>query len=459
MKVVLTGFRGTGKTSVGRILANHLGLPFFDTDALVERRAGISIPEIFRRAGEAHFRALEREAIASLRAAEGVISTGGGAVCDPANVADLRWHGTVFLLSAAPGIIYERIAGSDRPGLTGLPPAEEVRTLLARRKEAYLGAADACIDTGTRPPREVADIILRQIGGETGISPDEKRERDGLLERFDLAALRETIDRNPDLRVCGIAGNPCAHSKSPLLYNRLFAHFGLHYHYTRFEWPDAETIVRLANLLPVKGLSVTIPFKADVMRHLDEVDEHAAAIGATNTVVRCGGRSYGHNTDWLGVRAPLVHRHGARAVVLGAGGAAAAAVYALLSLDMDVTVLARTPDAAKGLAGRFNCRWGTLEEFKGSDADVVVHATPVGMEPDTRSLLAPCDLEQKTTVFDLVYTPPETPLIRAAREAGCETIPGTEMFVHQAAEQFRLITGITVSPALVREMLASTTPG
>ncbi|MDR9815460.1 MAG: hypothetical protein RJR34_01515 [Candidatus Methanoculleus thermohydrogenotrophicum] len=95
-----------------------------------------------------------------------------------------------------------------------------------------------------------------------------------------------------------------------------------------------------------------------------------------------------------------------------------------------------------------------LEEFRGADVDVVVDATPVGMEPDTRSLLAPGDLEPGTTVFDLVYTPPETPLIRAAKEAGCETIPGTEMFVHQAVEQFRLITGIAVTPALVREMLA-----
>src|SRR5690606_5669304 len=123
-----------------------------DTDALIERRAGMPIPEIFRRAGEAHFRALEREAIASLRDAEGVIATGGGAVCDPANVAALRRHGRVYLLTAPPGVIHGRIAGSDRPGLTGLPPEEEVRTLLLRRKDAYLGAADACIDTGRRTP-------------------------------------------------------------------------------------------------------------------------------------------------------------------------------------------------------------------------------------------------------------------------------------------------------------------
>ena len=450
MKVVLTGFRGTGKTSVGRILADRLALPFFDTDALIERRAGMPIPEIFLQHGEAHFRALEREVIASLRDVEGVISTGGGAVLDPANVADLRRHGRVYLLSAPPGVILERIAGSNRPGLTGLSPAEEVQTLLLARKEAYLGAADACIDTGRRTPGEVAEVILRAAG----ISAAERLERDHLLERFGLADLGEMVDRDPDLMVCAIAGNPCAHSKSPLLYNRLFAHFGMRYHYTRLEWPDAETIVRLASLLPTKGVSVTIPFKADVMRCLDEVDGHAAAIGAVNTVVRCGGRMYGYNTDWLGVRAPLAHRRGARAVVLGAGGAAAAAVYALLSLDMDVTVLARAPGAARRLAERSGCRWGGLDEFRGGDTDVVVHATPVGMEPDTRSLLAPGDLRAGTTVFDLVYTPPETPLIRAAKEAGCETIPGTEMFVHQAAEQFRLMTGILVTPALVREMLA-----
>ena len=449
MKVVLVGFRGTGKTAVGRILADRLEVPFYDTDALIERRMGMRIPEIFRRYGEVEFRILEREVIASLRDAKGVISTGGGAVSDPANVADLRWHGTVVLLTAAPAVILDRIAGSDRPGLTDLSPAEEVQALLAARQEAYIGAADVCIDTGKYTPEEVADLVLQGAG----ISGEERVERNTLLVRFGLADLRGMIDRDPDLRVCAIAGNPCAHSKSPLLYNRLFAHFGMNYHYTRFEWPDAETIVRLASLLPIKGFAVTIPFKTDVIRSIDEIDDHAAAIGAVNTVVRCGDRMYGYNTDWLGVRTPLLHRQGARAVVLGAGGAAAAAAYGLLSLDMDVRVLARRPDAARGLGERFGCRWGGLETFRGADTDVVVDATPVGMEPDTRSLLEPGDLEPGTTVFDLVYTPPETPLIRAAKEAGCETIPGTEMFVHQAVAQFRFLTGIAVTPALVREML------
>ena len=260
MKVVLVGFRGTGKTSVGRILAARLGVPFYDTDALIEQRAGMPIPEIFQAHGEAHFRVLEREVVASLRDAEGVIGTGGGAVCDPANVADLRRHGRIFLLTAPPGVIHERIAGSDRPGLTALPPEEEMHTLLARRKEAYLGAADACIDTGACTPDEAAEILLGQIRGKSVPSPDERRERDSLLSKFGLETVREMVDRDQGLMVCGIAGNPCAHSKSPLLYNRLFEHFGMNYHYARFEWPDAGVIIRLASLLPLKGLSVTIPF-------------------------------------------------------------------------------------------------------------------------------------------------------------------------------------------------------
>lgn len=448
-KIVLAGFRGTGKTSVGRILAERMQVPFFDTDALIERKAGMLISEIFRQYGEAHFRIVEREVIASLHDVEGVISTGGGAVCDPANVADLRWHGMIVLLLARPDVILERIAGSDRPGLTSLPPEDEVQTLLTQRKEAYLGVADVCIETAGRTPEEVADLILY----DDEVHPAGKREIAALLKRLGHSELKDMVDRDPGLKICAIAGNPCTHSKSPQIYNRLFAHFGMHYHYTYLEWPNVGEIIRLTSFLPVKGLSVTIPLKIDVMRYLDEVDSHADAIGAVNTVVQCGGRLYGYNTDWLGVQIPLAHRRGARGVVLGAGGAAAAATYALLSLDMDVSVLARRPDAAREISERFGCRWGGLEDFSESCADVIVDATPVGMGSDAQSLLKPQDLESGMTVFDLVYTPPETPLIRAAKEAGCEAIPGIEMFVHQAVAQFRLMTGIAVEPEIVREAL------
>jgi shikimate dehydrogenase len=452
MKVVLTGFRGTGKSTVGRLLAEHLRLPFIDTDARIEEQAGMPIPEIFRSCGEAVFRRLERDVIASLRGFDGVIGTGGGAVCDPVNVENLRHNGTVFLLTADPDVIEERIRGSDRPNLTDLPAGDEIRHLLRARRQAYRSSADFCIDTDDAA-HAVARRILR-ILSQGPLAADSRPEAESLARAMSIGdEVAGVLERDPATRICGIAGNPCSHSKSPALYNRLFGWFGMNYHYTRFEWPDVETIVRLARLLDVRGMSVTIPFKVDIVRHLDEVSEDAAAIGAVNTVVQCGGVMQGFNTDWLGIRIPLQHRAGGRAVVLGAGGAAAGAVYALLSLDMEVTILNRTPEKARILAERYGCSFGGLDAFEGLDVDVVVNTTPVGMEGDTRSLLSAEQLEMGMTIYDCVYTPPETPLIREAHRAGCETITGTEMFVHQAVEQFRLITGIVVEPALVREMM------
>jgi shikimate dehydrogenase len=134
-------------------------------------------------------------------------------------------------------------------------------------------------------------------------------------------------------------------------------------------------------------------------------------------------------------------------------GGAAAAAYALRSLEMEVTILNRTPEKAGVLAERFGCRATPLSSFGDLRPEVVVNATPVGMHPDRSSLLTAEDLEEGMTVFDLVYTPPGTPLLALARRAGCRVIPGTEMFIHQACEQFFHVTGIRVPEAIVRELV------
>ncbi|TAJ45347.1 shikimate kinase [Methanofollis fontis] len=447
MKVVLIGYRGTGKTVVGRLLARRLGLPFIDTDAATEGRAGMSIPAIFERLGEEAFRAIERSVIAGLADEEGVISTGGGAVLDPANVAALRRGGTVVLLHAPASVIAERIAGSDRPPLTALPPDEEIREVLAIRRPYYLRAADICVDTAALTPGEVAEAVLdhlhasgRDIGILDGFSmPSGERKR--------LASLPAPT------RLFGIAGHPVLHSRSPELWNALFAECGLDAHYTFLGHPDFSAVLDAAVGLGVQGLSVTIPHKESALNAADRADPHAEAIGAANTLlIRCG-MCCASNTDWIGVRRPLDGVLPGRAVVLGAGGAAAAAVYALLDLGCEVTVLARNPEQSRALAGRFGCDSGTMQQFGVIRPEIVIHATPVGMGGDPGSLLSPADLLPSMTVFDLVYTPAETPLLRIAAELGCRTISGTGMFVYQACEQFLHMTGIRVLPERVREVL------
>ncbi|KQC05365.1 MAG: bifunctional riboflavin kinase/FMN adenylyltransferase [Methanoculleus sp. SDB] len=457
MRIVLVGYRGSGKTTVGTLLAGALGIPFIDTDALIEERAGMSIPEIFR-SGEENFRMLERSVIASLAGQGGVISTGGGAVTDPVNVALLRHGGPVVFLFAPADVLGNRIRGSTRPALTPLPPDEEIRTVLLKRMPAYVGASDCCIDTEAIDPGEVCRRVRQAVAG--GTVPETDRS-DGFaflkktpLPPEELEGLKKFLDEQTraDMRLCAVIGNPCLHSKSPALFNHLFSRSGLKYWYTRIQWPSLGPVMDCARALDIKGLSVTIPFKSAVMPYLSDIDRHAAAIGAVNTVVRCGDRAYGYNTDWLGVRQPLQGMEPCSAVVLGAGGAAAAAAYALGDLGMDTTILARNPGAAEALAQRFGAGSGPLTDFDRIDPDLVINATPVGMG-DGKSVLEEHWLRPGMTVFDLVYTPPETPLLRLARRHGCRCIGGREMFVAQASAQFRLFTGIRADPGLIREVI------
>lgn len=452
MKVVLIGYRGTGKTTVGRLVAARLGLPFHDTDALVEARAGRPIPAIFAADDEEGFRALEREVCTGLAAAEGVIATGGGAVLDPDNVEALRRGARVVLLEGPPEALALRCAPGDRPALTSLPPLDEVRAVLAARRDAYRAAADHCVWTGCRTPEEVAGLVMAALAARPS---DALRAELAALNPFpgEAAAFDAAIAGGD--RLCAVVGHPVGHSRSPALFARLFARYDLPYVYTRIDSPDLAAIFRLAARLDVRGLSVTLPLKEAVIPYCDTLSPDAAAIGAVNTVVRCGGRLHGSNTDWLGVRAPLAHLAGTgcRAVVLGAGGAAAAAVYALRDLGMGVTVLARDAGKAAALASRFGAASGTFAAFDPAGTDVVVHATPVGMAPDTASLLDGSQIRPGMTVFDLVYTPAETPLLECARRAGATVVPGTALFAHQAAAQFEAFFGIRVTISVVEEAL------
>jgi len=460
VRVVLIGFRGTGKSHAGSLLAGQMGIPFLDLDREIETRAGGPIPEIFRTEGEEGFRRREREVIAALPPGPLVVAAGGGAILDPENVRHMRRDTRMVLLRASTDAILERIRGSGRPSLTGLPLEEEVPALLSARRSAYLAAADFCIDTSTLSPAQTADTIRAVLGGRT-VAPESLTGGLRLLATLgipgtDPGRIRRILQgdgEDPLTRICGVAGNPVLHSRTPAFQNVLFARYGLGFFSTFFQPEEIGSLLRAMRLLDFRGSAVTIPFKEQVIPQLDTVDRDAAAIGAVNTVIQCGGELSGYNTDWLGIRGPLEHLKGSRAALVGAGGAAAAAAHAMRSLGMEVTILNRTPERARQLAARFGCASGPLTELERLSPDVLVHATPVGMHPDTGMAVPVRALRAGMTVFDLVYTPPETPLIRAARAAGCRVIPGTEMFIRQAREQFRYLTGILPGEGEIREAM------
>jgi shikimate kinase len=173
--IILIGYRGSGKTTVGRMLAERLGWSFVDTDVLVESEAGMSIAAIFTAEGEAGFRARERDTIARVvENAQQVIAIGGGAVTDQDNVDRLRSAGTIIWLTATAEVLWARIEADQRstttrPDLTPVGGLEEVRTILARREAAYKMAADVCIDTRARNAHEVAaaaEIAVRAVNAD-----------------------------------------------------------------------------------------------------------------------------------------------------------------------------------------------------------------------------------------------------------------------------------------------------
>ncbi|WP_440949749.1 shikimate dehydrogenase [Methanosphaerula subterraneus] len=456
MRIVLTGLRGTGKTLVGAALADLYHLPLIDTDERIEQEAGMAIPEIFAAEGEEGFRRREEQVVAGLPAGQAVISTGGGVLLSQRNLVALRRGSRMVLLTADLETMYRRTCTSDRPPLTGKPLVDEIRTVAAARRDLYRAAADICVDTTGKEPGTVA-LEVRALLNETWRTEPRAGALSFLLQanpaEREREALAADLKSDPELGLCGIAGFPASHSISPQMYAALFARFNLDYRYTRIEWPSIAEIVGAFRAGRLRGLSVTIPFKEQVIPLLDTVDPDATAIGAVNTVVRCGDDLAGFNTDWLGVSAPLQQHRGEKAVLIGAGGAAAAAAYALKHLGMDLTILNRTEERGRALADRCGCSTAPLSVFRDLAPEVVVHATPVGMHPDTGTLLTRADLDEGMTVFDLVYTPRMTPLLVEAEAAGARVIPGTEMFVHQACAQFEHFTGIRVSPDLVREVI------
>ena len=262
----------------------------------------------------------------------------------------------------------------------------------------------------------------------------------------------EEIDRAT--RVYGVVGNPVAHSLSPLMQNAAFHRERFDAVYLPLLVHSIDDLLEAVRELPLSGLSITMPFKQQIMPHLANLDPLSARLGACNTV-RLGAdrRLYGFNTDVAGVVRPLERRlplRGANVLVLGAGGAARAAVFGLVEKGARVYLCGRNPDAAAKLADEAGATAIPRSLVPDQSFDVLVNATPCGMVGYPQSMPLLPEEWNARVVFDLVYNPLETPLLRAAQQRGCTVIQGVEMFVQQGARQFELWTG---KPAPEAEML------
>ena len=303
-----------------------------------------------------------------------------------------------------------------------------------------------------------AGIISRVLGVRAGsaftfaaATPGEETGPGQIAARTLLETYR--IDHvDAATKVYGVAGNPIRSSLSPIMMNTAFRRETVNAVYLALQTTKLSDLLKLVHEIPIQGLSVTMPLKEEILPHLEQTDPLSAKIGAVNTIRLLDGKLYGFNTDVAGIVGPLEKRlslRGAKVLVLGAGGAARAAVFGVRDRGAEVFILNRTPETAQKLARQSGSKTIKKDALAKTTFDVIINATPAGMAGNkTANILEAKDLNARH-VFDLVYNPLETPLLRMARQKSIPIITGVEMFVQQGARQFEIFTG---KPAPEEEM-------
>jgi len=260
-----------------------------------------------------------------------------------------------------------------------------------------------------------------------------------------------------------IVGDPVSHSLSPAMHNAAYEKLAID---DQFVYLGAN--VKAANLKEVilamrvmdnfHGLTCTIPHKVEVLKYLDWVDEKAKKIGAVNTVVKKNGLLCGYNTDWLGAVIPLekiTSLRGKKVLVLGAGGAARAIVYGLKEKGALTYILNRTLEKAEKLAKEFKVKVLIFNQQKQiPNFDIIINTTSVGMEPlVNQKPINPSFLKKNQIIFDIVYSPKKTKLLKEAKKKGAKIIYGLEMLLYQGVAQFEIYTGKKPPIDVMRKVL------
>ncbi|MEM3078492.1 MAG: shikimate dehydrogenase [Nitrososphaerales archaeon] len=269
-------------------------------------------------------------------------------------------------------------------------------------------------------------------------------------------------------RLCCVIGHPIDKSLSPIMHNEAFRAKGLNYVYLAFDVDTSRLKEAVEGLraLKVKGFNVTMPHKVAILNLLDRINEGASLVGAVNTVVNDDGELIGYNTDVNGIISALEAKFhslkGLKALLIGAGGAARACIVALVSKGCkEIIIMNRTFDKAKlmvedlgkKLKMNYNLEELNMNSLKKAinSVDILMNATPIGTYPNLDESIVPQELIKKDmVVFDAVYNPKKTKLIRDAEKMGAKVIPGYEMFVGQGAASFKLWTGIDAPIDIMR---------
>jgi shikimate dehydrogenase len=276
----------------------------------------------------------------------------------------------------------------------------------------------------------------------------------------------KSIEINSGTDCYCIFGSPVSHSASPLMHNAAFRERGINAVYLAFNPPSIGEAVASMKSLGIKGASVTIPFKIDVLPHCDNVNPIAADIGSVNTLINRDGLITGFNTDGYGAVRALEERKvtlkGSVCLVIGNGGSARAIAFTLIENGASVIIAGRNAGRIEHLAEDLrktapNTRSMLLERIDTNimeSVDIIINTTTVGMTPDTGSV--PLDIKlisARHVVFDIVYSPHMTRFLTAARDRGSLTVHGIDMLVYQGARQFELWTG---KPAPIKTMMRAT---
>jgi shikimate dehydrogenase len=253
--------------------------------------------------------------------------------------------------------------------------------------------------------------------------------------------------KKPSTAIYALFGNPVGHSLSPLMHNAAYKEMKIDASYVPVRVEHIEDAIQRMRKGEMQGASITIPFKTTVIPCLDEVESSAQRIGAVNTIRHDdNGMLTGYNTDWIGLVRDVeesLEICNKTFAILGAGGAARAAVFGIQQRGGTPLIINRTPTKGEAMAQEFGCPFYPLSEIGKIRADCLINTTPVGMAPEKgKSPIEKGILTNFRWVMDVIYNPVQTQLLKDADEAGCMTLNGVGMFVHQGAEQIKIWTGM-----------------